>query len=723
MSAPLRLEDAVTAVEGVGRRAADELKSSLQIETVRDLLEHVPRAYEEHGQLTDLLQARTGEKVTLIGRIGPWSQAGGRGRVKRTSARVTDRSGRIFEVTFFNQPWQAQRHPAGTVAAFSGELKRFNQALQMANPQIAAQSSLDVEAPTFSNDGLQPVYPATESVPTGRLAKYVHAAIRDLVPVVDHLGEELRAAHDLRDLHSTFTAIHQPRDRDEVAAARRRLTFDELFILQVGLQLRRHRLEVTSRGKPSPPVAAGLADRFLAALPFMPTKAQSKAFSEVGEDLAAARPMHRLLQGDVGAGKTLVAAWAMLQVVDAGRQAALMVPTEVLAEQHLRTLVDLLTPLGVNFLDGPRVELLTGSSTTSHRRRVLSELLVGTTNIVVGTHALLEEGVRFADLGLVVVDEQHRFGVEQRVTLKDKGADDGDEDALPVLPDVLVMTATPIPRSLALTLYGDLDVTVLDELPAGRQPIVTQLITPDQAGRREKLEQFIEDEALAGRQTYVVCPLVEPSDELEGVRSAVEEHERLTARYPTLQVGLVHGRLRPADKEAAMQAFRDGETHILVSTTVIEVGVDVPNATIMVIEDANRFGISQLHQLRGRVGRGSARSYCVLFTDLTPAASEGGGNGLERLEAVAATTDGFRLADVDLELRGEGALFGQRQSGIADLRFASVIRDLEMIGETRQAATAIVGVDPTLITHPRLLAEVRRRFPGGAEEFAALETG
>ncbi|HEY8339102.1 MAG TPA: ATP-dependent DNA helicase RecG, partial [Egibacteraceae bacterium] len=440
--------------------------------------------------------------------------------------------------------------------------------------------------------------------------------------------------------------------------------------------------------------------------PFAPTAAQRRAFAEIGADLERPKPMHRLLQGEVGSGKTLVAAWTMLRALDAGRQAVLMAPTSVLAEQHYRTFMDLLTPLGVNVLDGPRVALITSGTSQRRLREILAELFSGAVSLVIGTHALLEDRVRFADLGVVVVDEQHRFGVEHRTRLRDK-RDDGRT------PDVLVMTATPIPRSLALTLYGDLDVTALDELPPGRQPVVTQVID-SRSPRRARLYEFVRERVAAGERAYVVTPLVEDSEALEDVASAEKVHAHLRDEvFPDLSVGLVHGRLPAAERDAVMEAFRDGRVQVLVATTVIEVGVDVPQATIMIVEDADRFGISQLHQLRGRVGRGAGKSYCVLFSE-SP-------EGNPRLEALARTSDGFELAEVDLELRGEGSLFDTRQSGLPDLKLAKLVRDFRWVIASRDDARELVADDVDLDSFPALRDEVRRRY--GDERLAALETG
>jgi ATP-dependent DNA helicase RecG len=729
----VRLDDPVTEVADLGPKASARLRDAFGIETVRDLLEHYPRRYHDAGEVLDLAQVRVGEPATLIGRVVDWSsrrtrsRRGGR-QLTISEAKVRQASGSTFTATFFNQPWRTKQLRTGTVAAFSGKVDRFRGNLQLASPDVQPLGHADLDAAAdaeaFAHQRLLAVYPATEAVPSWRLAGWIEAALDDLEPVEDWLPDQIRAAHGLMGLGDALCKVHLPEDQEARKHARRRLVFDELLTLQLGLQWRRAHLETSTSGLISAPVTGGVADRFLLSLPFEPTGAQQRAFNELGEDLGAPTPMHRLLQGDVGSGKTLVAVWAMLCAVDNGRQAALMAPTEVLAEQHFRTLTTLLAPLGVNVLDGLRVELLTASTTQTNRRRILGGLLSGEVDLVVGTHALLEEGVRFADLGVVVIDEQHRFGVSQRVGLKDKRDAEADAAAgarSEVLPDVLVMTATPIPRSLALTLYGDLDVSTLDELPPGREPIRTELITPRDAERRRRLYDFIATEAMDGRRAYVVCPLVEPG-ELPAV-NAVDEHRRLSREvFPHLQVELVHGRMRSDEKEAAMGRFRSGEAQVLVATTVIEVGVDVPEATVMVIEDAERFGISQLHQLRGRVGRGGGRSFCVLFAGWQ---GELTGEAEERLSAVAATSDGFVLAEKDLELRGEGQLFGRRQSGLPDLKLARLRYHGETIKATRKVAKRVIDDDPNLELeqHHRLRAEVLRRYEGGLEAFAALETG
>ncbi|MEY3019832.1 MAG: ATP-dependent helicase RecG [Actinomycetota bacterium] len=724
------LERPVRELEGVGPRLAKGL-AELGIVTVRELLEHAPRRYQDAGEVLDLAEVEVGAPATLIGEVFDVASrripARGGGRTRDlTTLRVRQASGALFGVTFFNQAWRARQLVAGTVAAFSGKVERFRGELQLAAPDVqvlgAIAAGLDPAraAAELEHQRLLAVYPASAAVPSFKLVGLVEAALADLPTLEDFLPDDLGRAHGLVDLDTAVRDLHRPDDHAAAARARARLVFDELLVLQLGLQWRRARLEADTVGLDNAPVDDGHAARFLAALPFPPTGAQQRAFASIATDLGRERPMHRLLQGDVGAGKTVVAVWAMLAAVDRGRQAALMVPTEVLAEQHHRTLLGLLEPLGVNLLDGLRIEVLTSSTGAARRRRILEALERRDLDVLVGTHALLEEGVRFADLGVVVIDEQHRFGVSQRVRLKDKASEGS--DGREVLPDVLVMTATPIPRSLALTLYGDLDVTVLDELPPGRTPVTTTLVTPDMEGRRERVWEFVRREAAEGRRAYVVCPLVEPSE--AGGTSAVEHHAHLSTEVlPELTVELVHGRMGADAKDAAMARFRSGEAQVLVATTVIEVGVDVPEASVMVIEDAERFGISQLHQLRGRVGRGAAASHCVLFTSV--ALEELPEEGRARLEAIAATTDGFVLAETDLEVRGEGQLFGRRQSGLPDLRLARLQRDLEVVGRTRELAAEVIAADPELAAPERaaLRAEVLRRYGGDLDAFAALETG
>ncbi len=692
-------------VLGLATRVERGLRG-LGVETVRDLLEHYPRgdAYREVGAPVELDDARVGQAVTITGVVDRWTTAYPRKNLRIATLLLAEDGGGQVEAPFFNQVWRTRATPQGSRVAVSGTLERFGRKLRIKGArlvELAEGEHLGEDTPSVIA-----TYPASEALPSHRIAATVADVLDRLPELPDHLPPELRLRHGLVDLDTAIRDVHRPSDAADAERARRRLVYDELLTLQIGLQQRRRRLSEDAVGLEQEPVPLGLAARFVDGLPFAPTRAQRRAVDELGADLGRPTPMHRLLQGEVGSGKTLIAAWAMLTALDHGRQAVLMAPTEVLAEQHARTFSRLLAPVGLDVPGGPRLGILTGSTPAKQRRGLLAELAVGDVQLLIGTHAVLEDVVRFDDLGLVVVDEQHRFGVEHRTRLRDKRTDDR-------TPDVLVMTATPIPRSLALTVYGDLDVTVLDELPPGRQPISTRVI-PKESERRARVHGFVRDRVEAGERAYVVTPLVEPSDALEGVASAIEVHRQLGRHvFPDLSVGLVHGRLSSAQRDDVMERFRHGEIQVLVATTVIEVGVDVPEATVMVIEDAERFGISQLHQLRGRVGRGPQRSYCVLFS--------GSQGPNERLEAVAGTTDGFALAEKDLALRGEGSLFDTRQSGLPDLKLASLSRDAKVVGATRDDARDLVAADPHLAAHPRLAEEVRRRY--GDDRLAALETG
>lgn len=730
------LDEPVTRLSGVGPVAARQL-GALGVRTIRDLLEHYPRRYADAGEVIDLDAVEIGQPATLVGEVidAHVRPIAPKGRARRDIAELTVRQvgGGVFRVSFFNQRWMADRLAPGTVAAFSGKVGEFRGQLQLASPKVEvlghvrAGRSAEEAAEELEHQRLLPIYPASGALPSDRIRSFVATALEAVGAIDDWLDPTLREREGLVELDTAVRLVHLPEHWEDVARARDRLVFDELLVLQLGLQWRRRRLEDGMVGLDNAPVEGGLGARLIDALPFTPTGAQRRALDGIAADLVLERPMHRLLQGDVGSGKTLVALWTMLAAVDRGRQAALMAPTELLAEQHLRTLTTLLAPLGVNVPGGVRVELLTSSTSASQRRRILEGLAGGSVDLAIGTHALIEDGVRFGGLGVVVIDEQHRFGVSQRVALKDKTTAEGDAgadaaDVRDVLPDVLVMTATPIPRSLALTVYGDLDVTVLDELPPGRTPVRTTLLDPASTDRRARLYDHIRLQAGIGLRAYVVCPLVEPGE--SGATSAVEHHRHLAEEvFPDLSVELVHGRLRADDKEAAMRRFREGEAQVLVATTVIEVGVDVPEATTMVIEDAERFGLSQLHQLRGRVGRGADVSDCALMA--SQPLDELTEDARARLEAMVATTDGFALAATDLDLRGAGQLFGRRQSGLPDLKLARIDRDLEVIGRTRDLARDVVIADPRHEdpAHATMHGEVVRRFADDLEGLDALETG
>jgi ATP-dependent DNA helicase RecG len=686
---------------GVSAALARTLEESFGYRTVRDLLEHYPRRYLTRGELTDLAHAKTGGEVTLVGTVRNLAKKQPRRNLRILEVRVSDPSG-AWVCTWFNQPWHAQKLTVGTVAAFSGKLAWKAGRLQMGNPGYEVLREGD-DPEEFANEVI-PVYPATKDVSSGRLRRSVGALLDQFGAVPDFVPESLRRAHGLPQRAAALEAIHRPADRAEATRARDRLVYDELFVLQVGLALRRRALEAGQHGQPLQ-ADADLTKRLLASLPFQPTGAQSRAIAEIGADLGRPKPMHRLLQGEVGSGKTLVALWSLLCAVQSGMQGAIMAPTEVLADQHGINLRALLQPLGEGggLFGGPRVEVLTAATTGAARERVLAGVAGGEVDLVVGTHALLSEGVEFRRLGAVVVDEQHRFGVHQRVRLREKGDS----------PHVLIMTATPIPRTLALTLYGDLDVSTLDELPPGRTPVATHAVAD--ATLRDRAYQRVREEVAAGHQAYVVCALKDESDKIE-IRSAKAEAERLRAEvFPDLRVGLVYGDMAAREKEATMDRFRAGEVDVLVSTTVIEVGVDVPNATVMLIEDADRFGLSQLHQLRGRVGRGTAPGLCILFAD--PQTDE----GRARMEAITRTNDGFELANEDLRIRGEGTVFDARQSGLSDLKLARLIDDFDWVRRARADAFALVEADPELTgpAHRRLRQEVLARLGDGRAEWLA----
>ena len=686
---------------GVSAALARTLEEAFGYRTVRDLLEHYPRRYLTRGELTDLAHAKKGAEVTLVGTVRNLAKKQPRRNLRILEVRVVDDSG-AWVCTWFNQPWHAQRLTVGTVAAFSGKLAWKAGRLGMANPGYEVLREGD-DPEGFANEVI-PVYPASKEISSGRIRRAVGALLDRYGDVPDFVPERLRRAHHLPDRAAALEAIHRPADRAEATRARDRLVYDELFVLQVGLALRRRALEAGQHGR-ALQTDGDLTKRLLDSLPYQLTGAQTRAMAEIGADLARTKPMHRLLQGEVGSGKTIISLWTLLCAVQSGMQGAIMAPTEVLADQHGINLRGLLEPLGEGggLFGGPRVEVLTAATTGAARQRILDAVAAGEVDLLVGTHALLSEGVEFRRLGAIVVDEQHRFGVHQRVRLREKGDS----------PHVLIMTATPIPRTLALTLYGDLDVSTLDELPPGRTPIATHVVAD--VTLRERAYARVREEVAAGHQAYVVCALKDESDKVE-IRSAKAEAERLRAEvFPDLRVGLVYGDMPAKEKEATMDRFRAGEVDVLVSTTVIEVGVDVPNATVMLIEDADRFGLSQLHQLRGRVGRGQAPGLCILFAD--PLTDE----GRARMDAIARTNDGFELANEDLRIRGEGTVFDARQSGLSDLKLARLIDDFDWVQRARRDAFALVEADPELDdpAHRRLRQEVLARLGDGRAEWLA----
>jgi ATP-dependent DNA helicase RecG len=683
----------VTTITGVGERRGAAHADELGIETVLDLVTHYPRRYIDRSNEATLASATVGESVGLLVDVRRTRFVPARRGKPRVEVEVGDGTGRLTLV-FFNQPWRTKQLPEGLQGVLLfGKLDVFRGTRQMVNPVVDLVGD--------RTGRLIPVYPQSEKarIMSWDLGTWVEEALERAGEFADPLPDAVKDRLDLCDRTWAFRQIHQPESMAAKEAARTRLAFDELLRLQLLLVQRKRRIELESIGIRHV-VSGPLLDLFYDRLPFSLTEAQRRAIAEIAVDLAGPHPMHRLLQGDVGSGKTLVAVAALLSAVEGGHQGALLAPTEVLAEQHnvsVRSLLaDLTVPVEGGNLFGERplrVALLTGRTPAGERATMASGLGDGTVDVLIGTHALLTESVAFHDLGVVVVDEQHRFGVEQRSILRSKGADGA-------VPDVLVMTATPIPRTAAMTVYGDLDYTVLDELPPGRRPITTVWATGSMLGEPDAWERVRAEVAL-GRQAYVVCPLVEESERTQA-KSATQEYDRLQAgELAGLRVGLLHGQMASREKEAAMDAFRAGDTQVLVATTVIEVGVDVANATVMVILDADRFGIAQLHQLRGRVGRGGDRSYCYLLGAATTPESE------ERLRALERTTDGFELAEVDLALRGEGTILGARQKGRNDLKLASLRRDRPLVDLAREVALELVGDGTGLAALPELSSELR----------------
>jgi len=705
------LESKLSSV--IGDRTAKVLTDTFDIKTVGDLMRHYPRRYLVRGELSDISELVEGDEVTILAEV-----------LSSTNRPLRGRKGSIFEVvvtdgtdklslTFFNQAWREKELKAGRQGLFAGKVGLFNGKKQLAHPDyemIPDGNDVDAAASSFAGKYL-PVYPASAKMPSWKISKCVEMAIDSLDEVEDFLPEHIRSSFGYPTLHQGLVQLHRPADLDSAESARERLTFNEAFLLQSLLVLRRNglrKLNTASRKAKK----GGILDSFDASLPFQLTGGQKAVCAEIEADLAQDHPMHRLLQGEVGSGKTIVALRAMLAVVDSGGQAALLAPTEVLAAQHLRTIEKLLGPLAQGGTLGSQegatqVTLITGSQNAAARKAALALAASGDAGIVIGTHALLGEKVEFKDLGLIVVDEQHRFGVEQRDALKEKAQKP---------PHLLVMTATPIPRTVAMTVFGDLDVSTLRELPLGRQPITTHVIpVMEKPTYLERAWARIREEVGQGHQAYVVAPRIAAgSDEnadidfLFGTESSdIASVEELAPRLhggdlAGLRVAMLHGRLSSEEKESTMKAFAGGEIDVLVSTTVIEVGVDVANATIMVIMDADRFGVSQLHQLRGRVGRGTSPGLCLLVTNAiaeTPAR--------ERLDAVAGTVDGFELSRIDLEQRREGDVLGASQSGTqSHLRLLRVLRDEELIEKARTAAQDLIATSLDLTSYPALKKEL-----------------
>jgi len=712
---------------------AGKIEKAFGYRTVGELLQHYPRSWVPKGKLSDIDPSRLDEHVTVAGRIA-------RARLHEYRDKRTRRLAHRLELdvaiegnhlllTFFDRAdhtarWRADRLTPGTYGMFSGKLGRFRDRLQLVNPVVEPLEGADGDEPdgeaVFASafetwPALLPIYPATSTLTSQAIWRAIRTALDLVHEVPELLPEEVRREHDFLSAREALRRLHAPESWAQLTTAKARLAFDEAFVTQTVLAQRRAQL-LAMDARPRAGRPGGLLDRFDERLPFELTAGQRDIGRVVADDLAGGHPMHRLLQGEVGSGKTVVALRAVLQVVDSGGQAALLAPTEVLAQQHHRSITAMLGDLGRGGMldgdpDGTRVALLTGSSGAAARREAMLDAASGAAGLVIGTHALLEDKVQFADLGLVVVDEQHRFGVEQRAALSSKSGG--------TPPHVLVMTATPIPRTVAMTVFGDLETSTLTELPAGRAPIQTSVI-PVATHPAWVLRAYdrIREEVGKGHQAYVVTPRIdgeepeeEPEEEPDGrparaPAAAVTEVAPMLAEGPMagLRVAVLHGRLAPDEKDRAMREFAAGRIDVLVSTTVIEVGVDVPNATVMLVLDADRFGISQLHQLRGRIGRGGLPGLCLLTTGAPPDSP-----ARARLEAVAATTDGFALSRLDLQQRREGDVLGASQSGHrSSLRLLDVLEDEEVIGQAREIAVQVVAEDPGLSGHPLLAEQVRR---------------
>ncbi len=667
----------VRYIKGVGEQKAKALEK-LGIRTLQDLISYFPRAYDDRRGIVKIKDLQDGESACVEAMVAATPTLSRiRKGLELVKLRAVDESGTL-DITFFNQAYRKTSLIPGETYTFYGKAEGNLLRKTMTNPVVEKEGRRELTG------RIVPIYPLTAGISQLTLIRAMEqglAACRNLL--ADPLPDEVRQEHGLCHTGYAYEKIHFPGDEKELADARRRLVFEELFLLAIGLKkLRRRRDGLRCRPFEDTDLSA-----FYAALPFSLTGAQQRAIGEILGDFASGRPMNRLVQGDVGSGKTMVAAAAMACAVRNGCQAALMAPTEILAEQHYQGLGPLMEKLGISCV------LLTGSLTAKQRREALGRLERGEAQVAIGTHALISADVAYHHLGLVVTDEQHRFGVDQRAALSAKGEN----------PHLLVMSATPIPRTLALIIYGDLDVSVIDELPPGRQKIDTFAVT---SAYRKRVWEFIRKEVAEGRQAYVICSMVEENDTIPDERKAVTEYAKMLQEqvFPELKVGYVHGRMKAKEKETVMAAFAAGEVHILVSTTVVEVGVDVPNATVMVVEDADRFGLSQLHQLRGRVGRGQHKSYCILISDNRNEETR------QRLQVMTKTTDGFKIAEEDLRLRGPGDFFGQRQHGLPALKVADLSCDMALLQEARAAAETLMEQDPALQDHPLTALRVEQLF-------------
>jgi ATP-dependent DNA helicase RecG len=692
-------------VDVLGDRSAKQIEKALKLSTVGEFLRHYPRRVNERGELTDLSELVEGDEVSVLARIEVANTRRIPGR-KLTITEVTIASGRHkASLSFFNQQWRERDLLPGRYGMFAGKVSRFRNRMQLNSPDYLLMEDKDELQKADFAGALIPVYPAAAGLPSWTIAKSMSIVLDSLDEVAETLPLEVRARAGLMEHDAALRQIHRPHTMAEYYQARRRLAFDEAFGVQLVLAQRRHAISANP-AVARPRIDGGLVDAFADRLPFTFTGQQIEIAGQIERELAGAHPMHRLLQGEVGSGKTVVALRAMLQVVDAGAQAALLAPTEVLASQHAVTINELLGELAQagtlgGAEQGTKVVLLTGSMSTAARRAALLDAASGTAGIVIGTHALIQDHVQFAELGLVVIDEQHRFGVEQRDALRGKAA---------APPHMLVMTATPIPRTVAMTVFGDLDVSELREIPSGRESVNTTVVPVNQKPTWvDAAWQRVREAAAEGRQAFVVCPRIGEGDDPDDIGATDDEGpqtasvlnvyaELKAVELSGLRIELLHGRLPADEKASVMNRFAAGEVDVLVATTVIEVGINVPNASLMVIMDADRFGVSQLHQLRGRIGRGGFPGLCLMLSQMPP-----GHPSLERLVEVAATRDGFELAELDLRQRREGNVLGAAQSGRrSSLKLLSLLRDRELIELARAEAQEVITADPQLTDHPEL---------------------
>lgn len=662
------LDSPVTKLPGIKDAMAAKL-ANLGVQAIRDFLRLYPRRYDDYRALKSINQLEYGEDVTIIGQVWETRKRETRNRMTIVTSILTDGTATI-EASWFNQPWLVNKLKPGTQIVISGKVDQYLGRLTFQSPEWE-----EIDKDLIHTGRIVPVYPLTKGITAKWLRNHIRSTVNYWTQrLPDYLPNESRDRLTMPELAEAVRQIHFPDDWDKLEAARRRLAFDELLLIQLGV-LRQRQEWKSQKGYPVA-VQPETVEQILKTLPFELTGAQRQALDDIVADIRQAVPMSRLVQGDVGSGKTVVALVAMVLTVLDGGQAAILAPTEILSEQHFKGMGSLLAPIQKALGRQINIQLLTGSTSTADRQEILDGLKKGDINILVGTHAIIQSDVEINNLKLAVIDEQHRFGVEQRGALREKGFN----------PHMLVMTATPIPRTLALTLYGDLDLSIIDEMPPGRQPIRTRWLSPLE---RERAYSFIQSQIEKGRQAFIICPLVEESEKTEA-KSAVEEHQRLQNEvFHRLKLGLLHGRMKADEKDAVMKTFRDGETHILVSTSVVEVGIDVPNASVMLVEGANRFGLAQLHQFRGRVGRGAHQSYCLLLSDKSTPEAE------SRLKAVEETTDGFELAEKDLQMRGPGEFFGTRQSGLPDLKLVK-LTDTKLLDLARREAQLIFEKDPTL---------------------------